>query len=449
MAEDLALSKKRIPVLLVVLVDAFLVNAGIVLAFLARFSGHPPPVNFQAYLSLVLWITLIRIGTFYFTGLYDEKKEANPFDIFYLVFTSVTLSSIIIVALTFFYERTLPFPRTVFLISWLFSILIISAWHSYVHYLAGQSNLGRSLLIIGGREIAEKVRRETKAGGSLFTRIEEVRRAEETEEILGDLKKHLKGITDVILASPDLSGTEKLTLLSFCQEREIDIWMIPETSQMVMGRTQITHLGDIPLVRIDDGGLGGKNKTVKALVDVFFSLLILAFSLSLIPLISLIIKLDSRGPVLLKQDRVGLEGIIYRVYKVRSMIEEAEGPTGPILAEENDSRVTKVGAMLRKSRLDELPQIFNILKGEMSLVGPRPERSVFVERFNKEIPGYVRRFVVKPGITGLAQIYGRYDTSAENKLKFDLAYINNWSILVDLEIIFMTVEVILRGMGSR
>jgi len=207
----------------------------------------------------------------------------------------------------------------------------------------------------------------------------------------------------------------------------------------------LTHLGDIPLVKLRSEPLREREKVTKRLVDLVFSILVLIFSAPLMLLFPLIIKLESKGPILYRQKRVGLKGKIYEVYKFRSMLENAEAETGPILARQDDKRVTRVGSFLRMSHLDELPQFLNILKGEMSLVGPRPERAAFVKGFDREIRGYSRRFAIKPGITGLAQLYGKYETSAEKKLKYDLAYINNWSLGLDLKILFLSLEIILRG----
>ena len=167
--------------------------------------------------------------------------------------------------------------------------------------------------------------------------------------------------------------------------------------------------------------------------------------------ISLLIKIDSRGPVFYKQERVGESGKIFKLLKFRSMVENAEA-NGPVWAEQDDKRITRVGRRIRKWRLDEIPQMFNVLKGDMSFVGPRPERSFFVEKLRKEIPFYDQRFSVKPGVTGWAQIkypYGASKEDALEKLKYDLYYIKNLSLLYDLLIIFETIKVVLFAKGAR
>jgi exopolysaccharide biosynthesis polyprenyl glycosylphosphotransferase len=192
-------------------------------------------------------------------------------------------------------------------------------------------------------------------------------------------------------------------------------------------------------------------RVVKRLIDIVVSLIVLVAGLPLWILIAILIKIDSRGPVIYKQERVGKDGKIFTLYKFRSMHENAEALTGPTWAMKNDPRVTRVGKILRKLHLDEIPQFVNVLKGDMSLIGPRPERPVFVEKLSKEIPLYRRRLKVKPGITGWAQVKYKYDESIEDvkkKLQYDLFYIENMSLRMDLKIIAYTILHILSGKGQ-
>jgi lipopolysaccharide/colanic/teichoic acid biosynthesis glycosyltransferase len=170
---------------------------------------------------------------------------------------------------------------------------------------------------------------------------------------------------------------------------------------------------------------------------------LLALTAPVIVLASILIRLTSSGAVLIRQERVGAGGAVFTLYKLRTMREDAERESGPVLAAEDDPRVTRLGRIMRAARIDELPQLINVLKGDMSLVGPRPERPHFVRRYSERIPGYELRLTVRPGISGLAQVCGRYSTSAERKLHYDLMYISNYSLLGDIRILFRTVLVIL------
>ena len=172
------------------------------------------------------------------------------------------------------------------------------------------------------------------------------------------------------------------------------------------------------------------------------ALLILAIPLGII---ALLVRITSHGPALFRQDRVGRYGREYTLYKFRTMISDAESATGPVLASQNDPRITPLGRFLRSTRLDELPQLFNVLTGEMSLVGPRPERAFFVSQFRETVPGYEFRFAVKPGITGFAQVHGNYSSSVARKLRFDLMYIYDYSLLFDVKILLKTISVLFQG----
>ncbi|NNG92793.1 sugar transferase [Bacillus thuringiensis] len=188
--------------------------------------------------------------------------------------------------------------------------------------------------------------------------------------------------------------------------------------------------------------------TLKNTADFLMALLGLVILSPILLLFVLAIKLESNGPAFFLQERVGLNGRVFNIIKLRSMYIDAE-KNGAQWAKKNDARVTKIGAFIRRTRIDEIPQLINMLKGDMSLVGPRPERPIFTEQFNKEIPGFKNRIVVKPGITGWAQVNGGYDISPKEKLEFDIYYIKNLSLFMDVKIIFKTIKVIFTGEGAR
>jgi len=186
---------------------------------------------------------------------------------------------------------------------------------------------------------------------------------------------------------------------------------------------------------------------IKRVMDIVLSLIGLIIAIPLMLIFGIAIKLESKGPVFYRQERVGKNGKVFMLYKLRSMYQNAE-ENGAKWAEKDDPRVTKVGRIMRKTRIDELPQLFNVLKGDMSLVGPRPERPIFTYKFNEEIPGFVNRLQVKPGLTGWAQVNGGYELGPAEKLEYDLYYIENRSIWMDIKIMLKTVKVILTGKGA-
>ena len=188
-----------------------------------------------------------------------------------------------------------------------------------------------------------------------------------------------------------------------------------------------------------------KGLLIKRAFDIILSFIGIIISSPLWILIALMIWLEDRGPIFYPQERVGKNGKVFRIFKFRSMIPDAEKQTGAVWASENDPRVTKVGRVLRATAMDELPQLLNIFKGDMSFVGPRPERPELVNEFTKKFPDFKKRFIVKPGLTGIAQIYGQYDTPPQHKLKYDLLYIRKQSFLLDLKLIFLSFYITFRG----
>ncbi len=189
-------------------------------------------------------------------------------------------------------------------------------------------------------------------------------------------------------------------------------------------------------------------RELKRLIDLIVAVIGLILAAPVILIVAVLIKLESPGPVLFAQDRVGLNGKVFKIYKLRSMVQDAE-KNGARWADKNDARITKVGKFIRLTRIDELPQFLNVMKGDMSFIGPRPERPVFVEQFNQQIPGFVNRLQVKPGITGWAQVNGGYDITPQQKLELDMVYIHRHSPWMDMKIIWKTIKVVLTGDGAR
>lgn len=242
------------------------------------------------------------------------------------------------------------------------------------------------------------------------------------------------------------SVTEDLRnkVISCCTLEDKKVYIIPGIYEIAVRQSAIHYIGDTPLFSIESFQLTEVQKFVKRLMDIVLSLLGIILSLPIFLFAAVGIKREDKGPVFYKQERSGLHGKPFKVIKFRSMVEDAEKDTGAIMAKENDHRITKIGCIMRSVRIDEIPQFFNVLTGSMSLVGPRPERPVFVEEYSKMYPEYQYRLSVKPGITGLAQVKGNYTTTPENKMKFDLMYIINYSLLLDFKILAQTVRVVLK-----
>jgi len=444
---------------LAILMDCFLVNLGVILAFLVRFKGTLPPHNFSAYQGLWVFITIIMLGAFYISGLYDRRRSYTMVNILDNTINGITLGTLLLFVAVYAARAEVgKFPTTVLLISWLVNIVLISGWR--IVLIRFRKVTARRVLVVGKGEGAESIMRDIKKRPELGYKLIGVVSEEEMKnpesgikhfKSIRNIRRILTGnkIDEVIISLPPESRKEMVDVISQCQGMGIKFKIVPELYEMFLSETDGEDVNGLPLVEVMGAPIYGANEVIKRLIDIIVSSVTLLLLLPLILLIMLVIKMESKGPVLFSQERVGKDGKIFSLHKFRSMTKDAEKYTGPVMAKTNDRRITKFGRILRKTRFDEIPQLINVLKGDMSLVGPRPERPFFVEQFKKEIPGYVQRLQVRPGVTGLAQVHSTYDISARSKLRYDLLYVRKHSLFLDLEIILRTIGVILRRRGAR
>ena len=239
----------------------------------------------------------------------------------------------------------------------------------------------------------------------------------------------------------DVHSELRNKILKYCYEKGIRVYMTPKISDILIRSSDNIHLFDTPLLLLRNNGLSFEERFVKRLLDIVVSLLVVVVTSPIMLVIAIAIKLYDGGPVFFKQKRCTKDGKVFEIHKFRSMIVDAEKEGISVPASEKDPRITPVGNIIRATRLDELPQVFDILDGNMSLVGPRPERIEHVKKYTEEIPEFAYRLKVKGGLTGYAQIYGKYNTTAYDKLKLDLMYVQNYSILLDLKLVLMTIKI--------
>lgn len=243
----------------------------------------------------------------------------------------------------------------------------------------------------------------------------------------------------VIVASPHVSHEDYVKIFQRCEEHFVACKIAPDLFEMLLRDMEVENLEGIPLMHFKETPLQGWNFVLKRLFDMIAGTILLILTLPVFAVVAVLIKLESEGPVFYLQERMGLDGRVFRMLKFRSMRTDAEA-SGPVWSRDNDPRRTRVGRMIRTLNFDELPQLLNVIRGDMSLVGPRPERPIFIDEFRKHLPRYMARHRVRAGMTGWAQVNGlRGNTSITERLKFDLYYVENWSFWMDIKILLMTL----------
>ena len=456
------MSRTRFIVLSVV-VDAVLVNVGFVLAFLLRFQGSLPSFNFEAYLLLAPLLTLFYLGGAWTYGLYDPERADTAWAVVRGAVAAVTVGTLMTAAIAFFGgTRTASFARSTILLAWAFDLVLLTGWRLAFLRFARVRWPEQRVLIVGtnatsvdlAREVAQRARWGWTVAGLIHTHPEpgEAPSSAGGFPVLGGAHDvaRLAGehrATRVIVVSP-IALRELVESLVLADEVRVRVDVVPELYEIFIG-TVDTIVGDVPLMEITRATVPPYYAAMKRALDVVGALVILILTSPILLAAAIAIAVTGGSPIVFSQERLGKGMRPFRIYKLRTMVRDAEEASGPVLATEADARVTSVGRVLRRYRLDELPQLVNILKGEMSFIGPRPERPFFAEQYLAESPAYRERFRIKPGVTGLAQVSGGYATDTERKLKYDLIYMYHQNLAMDAQIVAETLRVVLTGRGAR
>jgi exopolysaccharide biosynthesis polyprenyl glycosylphosphotransferase len=419
-------------------------------------SDYQNILPFSAYRGMAVVHIVAILIVFFFYRLYHRQRALSYVDQFYAIFGAASVGTIIAIAfISFFFKNQLDYPRLMMVYVWMLTLVLTSVGRTV------QSRLQRSLqargwgeqrvLIVGageaGRIVMQKIRRSPDLGYRVVGFVDDQARLKAVQKtpVLGkthDLPALIESekINEVIIAMPEASHQEILKIVSQCDQGKVAIKVFPDVFQIIASEVSIGDLGGLPMLSVRDTALRGWQLTLKRVIDIAGSILGLIFLSPFMMLLAILIKLESDGPVFFTQERMGLDGKRFMMLKFRSMRADAEKETGPVWATANDDRRTKLGAFLRRVSFDELPQFINVLLGDMSLVGPRPERPIFVEQFKQSIPRYMHRHREKAGMTGWAQINGlRGDTSIIERTKYDLWYIENWSLSLDFRIMIRTI----------
>jgi sugar transferase (PEP-CTERM system associated) len=423
--------------------------------------------NFHIEYLLVLKALLITITCqvcLYYNDLYDLKITDTLIELGIRLLQALGASAIFL-ALVYFVFPGAIIREGVFIISIVFVIILLVAWRVGYTQILYRGLFNQKIILLGSSDIAKEISKnimeKTDSGYEIGAFIAESPRQEQDDfskqgvigqehyENMCGLARQ-KGIKKIVVALKEKRGAFPVKELLQCRVNGIDIIEGSSFYEMLTGKLIVEQINPSWLIFSQGFQKPWSQKIFKRITDLILSSVMLILLSPFILLVAIIIKLDSKGPVLFSQERVGQNHKPYMVHKFRSMRSDAEKETGPVWAKENDDRITRVGNFIRKWRIDEIPQLWNVLKGEMSFVGPRPEREHFVKQLTERIPYYGERFTVKPGLTGWAQVSYGYGASIEDaieKLNYDLFYIKNMSVLMDLMIVARTVKTVIFGHG--
>jgi exopolysaccharide biosynthesis polyprenyl glycosylphosphotransferase len=441
-----------------------------------RFYGYIIPVNpmkgippIKPYIFIFPLFLLIHMSIFFIQRFYRIRLKRTGVEDFFLITINTVFTIIIVMGFLNYLNAYSQGPAPLFQIDFKLShgflgvyfisvIFVLSFLRNQIYYFmkrryARGLDLQRVLIVGAGKmgeTIAQKLYEYKDLGFEVKGFLDDKKKGEvipigDGIEVLGsleDLAQVIKeeDVTDVYVAL-DLNNYPRIIeILKIVNKYVVNVRLIPDLFQLLTLKARIEDLDGFPVISIDEPPMRGVMLFIKRCIDVLVSFMGLILITPLLIVTALIIKLDSRGPVLYHQKRVGLDGKKFVMHKFRTMEVDAERKTGPVMCKPNDPRVTRVGKYLRKFSIDELPQIINVLLGEMSLIGPRPERQVFVEKLREKMPKYMLRHKVKSGITGWAQVHGlRQNTDFDKRLEYDFYYIQNWSLFLDFKILWKTL----------
>ncbi|MDP3791499.1 MAG: sugar transferase [Candidatus Omnitrophota bacterium] len=456
------LNKKRLNMFfsgLLMAGDSLVIFFALFLSYEVRFHSNffSTPLGIPSldhYYLPVLWIAVLLILVMNSQSLYRPDPTKKFIDYFFSIFKSVGITMLFVLAGTFFY-RERAYSRSLIFITWV-NLVILLAFSRYllgIFYKRRILPKTRKRIIIVGKpesmEIIKSHERYFRQYGDIVGVVSSRKVTQEYpilmknlgsienfEEVLNAVKPD-----EVILSDLELPRKKIIAMILESEKRLVTFKIVADLFDVLIQQFEVENINGLNLIRIKESPLNyAHNRFLKRVVDFLASGIGIVAISPFLALVAIIVKLDSRGMVLFLQERVTEGGRIFKIYKFRTMRPEAEVQTGPVFAQENDERCTRIGRFLRMYNIDELPQLFNVLKGDMSLVGPRPERPYFVDQFKDGIPRYMSRHHIKAGMTGWAQVNGfRQGTPIESRVKYDLYYAENWSIWFDLKIILMSL----------
>ena len=419
--------------ILLAIVDMGIIDMSYRLSFFVKFGLAIPSVNWEAYHRIFPFVFVATVLSFYIFDLYNGFKNKTVIRVLYSLFLAMVVVTVLTMSFSYISESS-ALPRSIALMVPLFEVVSFSVLRVVVLLFSKRMYGSKKALLVGESSY------DTIQMLSKYTTTQNTYQFlvfDQTNE--GELETRIDEVNVVAISS---KIEDKMKIINICMKKGKEVLLVPDMMGILAYSAETQYFGDTLVLTLKSPGLTPGQRFVKRGFDLVVALLMLLVLSPFMILLMILIPILSSGPAIFSQERLGEKGIPYKVMKFRTMVNDAEQKTGPVLAVEKDPRITRLGAFLRATRLDELPQIFNVIIGNMAIVGPRPERKFFIDQFKETIPYYSYRMMVKPGITGFAQVKGRYTTTPEDKLRFDLMYIRNYSFGLDLSILLQTVRVV-------
>jgi exopolysaccharide biosynthesis polyprenyl glycosylphosphotransferase len=451
-------------VLCLIVGDVVAITLAFLLAYQIRAAteqrpSHVPPLS-DYWPQLALSVASLLL-TFALMRMYLLRRGKSHVDQLASVLPAVTIGYVVALAISAFSLGDVDIPRIMLVAAWALTIPLVWLMRVLIDHTlraARRAGLDRQrLLIVGGGDegqtILHKVRSNTDLGYEVagFVTRKGAARSVPAVGSIDDLDDVIPryGVREVVVADPELTHVQILDIVAACDRARVGVTIFPDVFHLVVREVGVSEFGGLPMLRVRDVEIRGWNLAIKRALDITIAAVLLVLLAPVLVLVAAAVKMTSRGPAFYIQDRVGIDGRPFPCVKFRSMFTDAEARTGPVWASPQDARVTPLGRILRRYSIDELPQLVNVLMGDMSLVGPRPERPLFVEQFSRLIPRYDRRHQEKAGVTGWAQVNGlRGQSPIQERTLYDLFYVEHWSPAFDLKILLKTIAAVLRGRNA-
>ena len=449
-----------------VLTDAVLLVYAYGAAAAIRVLLGAPVETFETLLVTMPAFVVLHAASLAALKGYDFSKTRSESDVGFSAVLGVFAATVLSLAassafIAYYAPDAQVVPRSVFLIGGALNLVFLPGWRMwYTKQRRKRGELNTRVLVVGPAEHVEAVAKElseySRSGHETVGCVSMDAGNSHGSGFLGGVddlpdlvRKH--AVEELLVIGDSLAGSPDtlLSIIELAERMNLKIHILPGFYETMMGKLDLYEIGGLPLIELKPQPVSPAYRYVKRAVDIACALTGLVVGAPILLAAAIAIKRDSPGPAFYRQTRAGLGGREFEMIKLRSMRVDAEKDSGPVWASKEDQRITRVGSFLRKKRIDEIPQLWNVLRGDMSMVGPRPERPFFIEKFKKDIPLFPLRSRVKPGVTSMSHVWGRYDSTPADRLRYDLVYMSNVSFLLDVRILLETIKIVLTGRGAQ